>query len=125
MPTELPVLRIHDTDFFVDLRGMQFIQVDQPANCIRFDDVQYEDNSCLILYDTSTKNAFQGIWTELCQSETVVEVRLPSLEELDPPTLAALVLETQYPDDELSRAAKAFQQINDPQKHESKHKKKR
>ena len=125
MPAELPVIRIYDTDFYVDLRGMQFIQVGQPANRIRFDDVQDDRTECRILFDTATKNAFQGNLAELRRSSTVVEVRLPSLAELDPPTLAALIIESRLADESLLRAARALQQINEQRKQASKQQKKR
>jgi len=116
MPAELPIIRIHDTAFRIDLRGMQFVQVDQPSNCISFDDVQDNITHCLILYDTATKNAFQGNWEELSRSNTVVEVRLPSLTELDPPTLAALILENNFPQEDLARVRRSLEQITNDKK---------
>jgi hypothetical protein len=112
MKTEFPIVRIHDTDFYVNLRGMQFIQVDQPSNCIRFQDVQDNETHCTILYDTSTKNAFQGTWGEMQRSNSLVEVRLPCLAELDPPTMKKLIRKVAPLDENMTRALKALQQIN-------------
>jgi len=82
------ILKIHDSDFFVDLQKMQFVQVDNPANVISFNDVQDNGDHCLVMYDTLTRNAFQGTWSELMQSKAVVPVKLPAVKDLDPAGLA-------------------------------------
>jgi len=124
MPAELPVLRIHDTDFYVDLRGMQFIQVDQPSNRIHFDVVKDDRTESVIFFDTSTKNAFKGTWAELRQATTVVEVRLPSLAELDPPTMMAILIETRASDD-LLRAARMLEKVSEQRKPQLKNRKRK
>lgn len=101
----LPILRIHDADFYVDLRNGQFTQVDNPDNAISFRDIQDNGSHCLVLYDTATKNAFQGTWTELQQSSSVVQVRLPGLTDLDPVTLSQLKAEKPDIREAIERAA--------------------
>lgn len=114
MPPGLPTVFIDDTNFYVDIHGLQFVQVDDPRNCISFSDVEDTDTECIILYDRSTKNAFQGSFENFQASTTTTEVRLPCLASLDPPTVAALLQNLQSPPADLVRAVQALKQIEKP-----------
>jgi len=125
MLSTLPTLRVHDTDFYVDLRGMQFIQVDRPTNRISFEDVQDEGTHSLMLYDTVTKNAFKGTWAAFCASSTAIEVRLPPLEKLDPPTMSHLIAETMKTEEAQLRAGRRFKQLHKEWKQQAKKQKRK
>lgn len=110
MKEELPIIRIHETDFYVDLRQMQFTEIKNPSNTISFENVQDNGDHCLILFDTTTKNAFQGTFGELTASPYVVQVRLPGLHDLDPVKLAQIINE-QRQDFLLQAAKKIFKEL--------------
>lgn len=80
---KLPLLKIEGTDFYVDLRKMEFRQTDNPTNVISFRNVQDNGDHTAVMYDPKTKNAFQGTWGEMNQREDVKLVRLPSMMQLD------------------------------------------
>jgi hypothetical protein len=80
---KLPVLRIHDTDFHVDMAKLEFRQVDNPRNAISFYNVQDNGDHTQVMYDPKTKNAFQGTWGEMSKREDLVLVKLPAAVELD------------------------------------------
>ena len=80
---KLPILRIHDTDFYVDLFQLEFRQVDNPANKISFRDVQDNIDHTQVMYDPKTKNAFKGTWGEMSMREDLVLVNLPAAINLD------------------------------------------
>ena len=80
---KLPVLKIHDTDFYVDMAKLEFKQVDDPKNAISFRDVQDNGDHTQVMYDPKTKNAFQGTWGEMSKREDLVLVKLPSAVDLD------------------------------------------
>lgn len=81
---KLPILMIHDTQFYVDMEKSLFRQVDQSQNVIAFKDVQDNRDHSAILYDPKTKNAFQGTKQQAGQRADVILVRLPALLDLDP-----------------------------------------
>lgn len=91
-PPLLPILRIHDTDFAVDLLGLQFIQVENPANRISFREVQDNGDHTQLVYDPKIKNAFQGTWSEMMQREDVRIVKLPAAIDLDMQALANVII---------------------------------
>ncbi|NOT76992.1 MAG: hypothetical protein HOP08_18875 [Cyclobacteriaceae bacterium] len=79
----LPILRIHDTDFHVDLEKLEFRQVDNDKNTISFYDVHDSGDHTEVMYDPKTKNAFKGSWGEMSQREDLVLVKMPPAIELD------------------------------------------
>lgn len=80
---QLPTVKIHDTDFYVDLIGLEFRQVDNPKNAISFKNVQDNGDHTSVMYDPKTKNAFQGTWHEMSEREDVKLIRLPAMINLD------------------------------------------
>jgi hypothetical protein len=80
---KLPVLKIHDSDFYVDMAKMEFRQVDNPKNVISFNSVQDNGDHTQVMYDPNTKNAFQGTWGDMSKREDLVLVRLPAAVDLD------------------------------------------
>jgi hypothetical protein len=80
---KLPVLKIHDADFYVDMAKMEFRQVDNPKNAISFYSVQDNGDHTQVMYDPKTKNAFQGSWGDMSKREDLVLVRLPAAVDLD------------------------------------------
>jgi hypothetical protein len=81
---KLPILVIHDTEFYVDMAKNEFRQVDNARNSISFDNVQDNRDHSAILYDPVTKNAFQGTKQQAGQRADVILVRLPAPLDLDP-----------------------------------------
>lgn len=80
---KLPILMIHDTEFYVDLAKLEFRQIDNAANVISFRDVQDNGDHTAVLYDLKTKNAFKGTWGEMTAREDVILVKLPAAVDLD------------------------------------------
>jgi hypothetical protein len=80
---KLPVLKIHDADFYVDMAKMEFRQVENPKNAISFNSVQDNGDHTQVMYDPKTKNAFQGSWGDMSKREDLVLVRLPAAVDLD------------------------------------------
>lgn len=93
----LPILKIHDTDFYVDLEKLEFRQVDNPKNIISFRDVQDNWTYTSVLYDPKTKNVFQGTEAERATRQDIVLVELPARTQLD----------TQYWADRVAENARA------------------
>lgn len=79
----LPKITIRNLEFYVDIRQMEFRQVDDPHNAISFRDVQDNGDHTALLFDPQTKNAFSGTQAELSQRSDVELVKLPPLLELD------------------------------------------
>lgn len=86
---QLPKVKIHDTDFYVDLKRLEFRQVDEPKNAISFRNVQDNEDHTAVVYDPKTRNAFQGTWEELMARKDVEVIRLPALINLDREGLVA------------------------------------
>ena len=82
-PRQLPTIKIHDTEFHVDIRLMEFRQVSNSDNVISFKNVQDNIDHTAVLYDPKTKNAFQGTWQEMSARKDVVLVKLPCIIETD------------------------------------------
>jgi hypothetical protein len=80
---KLPVLKIHDADFYVDMAKMEFRQVENPKNAISFNSVQDNGDHTQVMYDPKTKNAFQGSWGDMSKREDLVLVKLPAAVDLD------------------------------------------
>ena len=87
----LPILRIHDTDFYVDMEKLEFRQVDNDKNAISFYDVQDKGDHTQLIYDPLTRNSFKGTFGEMMDRDELVIVKLP----------AAIELDTQYIADQL------------------------
>ena len=79
----LPILRIHDTDFYVDLEKLEFRQVDNSKNAISFRDVHDHWTYTSVLYDPQTKNVFRGSEMERNGRPDLVLVQLPARTQLD------------------------------------------
>ena len=88
-PRQLPTIKIHDTEFHVDIRLMEFRQVSNSDNVISFKNVQDNIDHTAVLYDPKTKNAFQGTWQEMSARKDVVLVKLPCIIDLDRDGLVA------------------------------------
>ena len=86
---QLPIVKIDNTDFYVDLKSLEFRQVDNPRNAISFKNVQDNGDHTAVVYDPKTRNAFQGSWEELMARNDVSVVRLPALINLDRDGLVA------------------------------------
>lgn len=84
---KLPILRIYDTNFYVDLKLLEFRQVDNAENAISFKNVQDNGDHTAIVYDPATKNAFQGTWKEMNERSDVRLIKLPAMINLDRPGL--------------------------------------
>lgn len=80
---KLPILVIHDTEFYVDVARLQFRQVDNASNVIHLRDVQDNGDHTSIMYDLKTKNAFQGTREEMNMRSDVILVKLPATADLD------------------------------------------
>lgn len=80
---KLPILMIHDTEFYVDMAKLEFRQVDNPVNTISFRDVQDNGDHTAVMYDLQTKNAFKGTRGEMTAREDIILVKLPSAVDLD------------------------------------------
>lgn len=107
----LPIINIGRTDFFVDLRRMEFREVGNPVNHITFYDLQDNGDHLLLLYDTTTRNAYQGPGRKLTESNKVKIIRLPPLEKLDPCTYALLQGRHDTRLDQLKRAARLLDSL--------------
>jgi hypothetical protein len=83
------MVKIHDTDFYVDLKRLEFRQVNDPKNAISFRNVQDNGDHTAVVYDPKTRNAFQGTWEELMTRKDVGVIRLPALINLDREGLVA------------------------------------
>lgn len=84
----LPVIMIHDTEFLVDIKNLEFIQFDDNANRIHFRDVRDLGSHTEVTYDPTTKNVFRGSLEDRLSRKDVVDVRLPSAIDLDTQGLA-------------------------------------
>lgn len=83
MERKLPIIKIHDTDFVVDVANLDFREVRNPSNKISFFALKDNGDHLTLLYDKSTKNAYKGMIGELGQKENLELVKLPPLIELD------------------------------------------
>ncbi len=85
---KLPVFRICDTDFYVDIKLGEFRQVDVPSNTISMRDIYAAENEVTeFVFDLQTKNIYQE---HIDPDHIPAHVKLaviPPLSELDPPFL--------------------------------------
>ena len=86
----LPVFQIEGTEFLVDIRLNEFRQKDAPWNRISMDELRESTVSevTALVYDTDTKNIYEGIVDPDNIPAHVKLVIVPSLMELDPVGLA-------------------------------------
>ena len=85
----LPVFRICETDFYVDIRLDEFRQVDAPWNRISMHEIrETADNFSELVFDRQTRNIFAGIIDPDNIPSHVNLVIVPPLKELDPVGLA-------------------------------------
>ena len=116
----LPTIKIHDTDFYVDLKGLEFRQVDNPNNAISFKNVQDNGDYTSVMYDPKTKNAFQGTWHEMSQREDVKLIRLPAMIDLDREALISQLNQLSWDAHLKRQQVKKSDQIESPKEHQEK-----
>jgi len=97
----LPVVKIHDTDFYLYSRGLLFQQVDNRDNQIFFTQLRERGAHTLLLFDTQTHAAYTGLQEEFVRPKHVVEVQLPGLKTLMGAELFQIVEE--FRDDRLKK----------------------
>lgn len=83
MERKLPIVKIHDTDFIVDIVNLEFREVGHPLNIISFFDLKDNGDHLALLYDKSTRNAYRGTIGDLAQREKLELVKLAPLIALD------------------------------------------
>lgn len=88
---ELPKIDIGGTDFYLDLRLNEFRQVENFMNRISLDEIYETATGYGILYDPLTKNFFKGDGEEYHHRKDLMNVQLPSLEQMDPVGFKSLV----------------------------------
>jgi len=86
----LPVFLMEGTEFFVDTQLNEFRQKDAPWNRISMNELTElsEGDVTALVYDTDTKNIYEGIVDPDNIPAHVKLVILPSLMELDPVGMA-------------------------------------
>ena len=85
----LPIFNMGGTDFYVDTRLNEFREKDSPWNRISMDEVfDTSDGFNGLVFDTETKNVYQGLIDPDDLPKNAVLVVVPSLIELDPIGLA-------------------------------------
>ncbi len=85
MTRQLPVFRMEETDFIVDVRLGELREADAPWNRISLDEIREEpDGTVGILYDKRTKNVFRGQADPENMPEYVRVIIFPSIIGLDP-----------------------------------------
>ena len=117
---QLPKIKIHDTDFYVDFMGLEFKQVDNPKNAISFRDVQDNGDHTSVMYDPKTKNAFQGTWHEMSEREDVKLIRLPAMINLDREALIGQLNQLSWDAHLKRQQVKKSDQIERPKEHQAK-----
>lgn len=80
MPKLLPMVNIYGTEFFLDVRLKEFRQVDAPHNIINYNALSIDEFHHILLFDTTTKNAFAGTYGQARQTDTVKQIILPPLD---------------------------------------------
>jgi hypothetical protein len=84
----LPILRICDTDFYVDIKLNEFRQVDAPENVISMKEIKASEKEATeFVFDRHTKNIYQEHIDPDHIPQHVKLVVVPPLWELDPPFL--------------------------------------
>ncbi len=83
---ELPKIEIGDTMFYLDLRLNEFREVDNFSNRINLNDLEQIDKGYIVIFDTVTKNLFEGDATDLFKrkEEELIWTELPHLAQMDP-----------------------------------------
>ena len=85
----LPIFNMAGTDFYVDTRLNEFREKDAPWNRISMDEVfDTSEGFNGLVFDTETKNVYQGLVDPDNLPKNAVLVVVPSLIELDPVGLA-------------------------------------
>jgi hypothetical protein len=78
----LPMVNLYGTDFFLDLRMKELRQVDNHANTIPFKALQPEEFHFTLLYDATSKNAFNGSIVQAIVRDDVKALLLPPLDKM-------------------------------------------
>jgi hypothetical protein len=83
---ELPKIDIGNTKFYLDLRLNEFREMEDFSNRISLNKLEEFDDGYLIIFDTVSKNIFNGSEAELYKrkDEDLLWVTLPSIEQMDP-----------------------------------------
>ncbi len=82
---KLPIVRIHGTEFLVDIKKHEFREVSDPFNRMTLGDIPENEGMYRLFYDTQTKNIYVGsyqLYSKYPPSVRVVIV--PPLRTLDP-----------------------------------------
>lgn len=82
---QLPKLKIHDTEFYVDAERQEFRQVDNEDNHIAFHDLQDRTVYVSLFFDMKTKNVYRGDFETLYHNGDVQLVKLPPFDQLIKP----------------------------------------
>jgi hypothetical protein len=87
----LPVIKIHETDFYMYSAGLLFQQVDNSLNQSFFTELKSQHDHSIPLFDTLTKTAFDDRSNESHLPPHVVAVKLPLVTDLVLPSLKSVV----------------------------------
>lgn len=79
-PRLLPMVNIYGTEFFLDIRLNEFRQVQDPSNAIPYSKLDIDEFHHVLLYDTRTKNAFNGSYHQACNTDGVKQIILRPLD---------------------------------------------
>lgn len=117
----LPVFRMADTDFFVDIRLSEFREVAAPWNSISMKDIKETgEEGTEIAFDRNTKNIYGEIIDPDNIPNHITLVVVPPLCELDPVGMAR---KCDLPDDHFVRLQKIIKDQAKQDKPIHKHKK--
>jgi hypothetical protein len=81
-PRLLPMVNIYGTEFFLDMRLKELRQVDDHTNRIGYNQLSIDEFHHIILFDTRTKNAFNGTYEQARQTDEVKQLILAPLDLL-------------------------------------------
>ncbi len=80
MPRLLPMVKIYDTEFFLDMRLKELRQVNDPTNRIDYRQLSIDEFHHVIFFDTKTKNAFNGTYEQARKTDSVKQIILQPLD---------------------------------------------
>lgn len=92
---ELPKIEIGGTLFYLDLRLNEFRECENFMNRMSLDSLHEIEGGYMVCFDPNTKNYFEGNREEFDHRKDVdlLWVKLPSLQEMDPPGFGWLMQE--------------------------------
>ena len=74
-----PKIRIKDVLFSIDAEHQLLIEVEHPGNMIAFDDLKNEGTYYTSLFDTTTRNLFEGFIPFDAEPEHVCRITIPRI----------------------------------------------